>query len=223
MDKREKLIISIFCLVVCLWVFPSILKDVLPFVQKISKMGTAMPPILGIILYSIITLDGKPLLNFAEGMKKGVQWPSVIMSAGTLAIGVAMTNPKIGLTQYLIDNLNPILQGIEPTFLVLFLVAWACIQTNLSSNMVTVTVVTTVGIPIVQATNGVVSCPAVVALIGMMSAYAFATPPAMPHVAMAIGSGWVDTGSVLKYGILFMIISIIVSIFIGYPIAAAIM
>ena len=51
-----------------------------------------MPPMLGIILYSIISFDGKPLLNFAEGMKKGVQWSSIIMAAGTLAIGSAMTN-----------------------------------------------------------------------------------------------------------------------------------
>ena len=89
--------------------------------------------------------------------------------------------------------------------------------------MVTVTVVTTVAIPLIQATNGTVSCPAVVSIIGMMSAYAFATPPAMPHIAMAIGSGWVDTGTILKYGLLFMVISIATSVIIGYPIAAALM
>lgn len=223
MDKREKTVIGIFILIVCLWIFPSILKNFIPVISKIGKMGTAMPPILGVVLYSIITFDEKPLLNFPEGMRKGVQWSSLVMCAGTLGIGVAMTNSKIGLTKYLISELNPILQGISPMLLILFLITWACIQTNLSSNMVTVTVVTTVAIPLIQATNGTVSCPAVVSIIGMMSAYAFATPPAMPHIAMAIGSGWVDTGTVLKYGLLFMVISIATSVIIGYPIAAALM
>ena len=89
--------------------------------------------------------------------------------------------------------------------------------------MVTVTVVTTVAIPLIQATEGLVSCPAIVSLIGMMASYAFATPPAMPHIAMAIGSEWTDAKTILKYGFILMGISTIASIFIGYPIAASIM
>lgn len=223
MDKREKTILAIFCMIVAMWVLPSLLKNIFPIVTVISKMGTAMPPMLGIALYSIISFDGKPLLNFGEGMKKGVQWSSVIMSAGTLAIGSAMTNPNIGLADYLINVLSPVLKGVSPMLLVLIFTAWACIQTNFSSNMVTVTVVTTVAIPLVQATDGAISCPAVVAIIGMMSAYAFATPPAMPHVAMAIGSGWSDTSSVMKYGFIFMFVATVVTVLIGYPIAAMLM
>lgn len=223
MDKREKIILLVFILIVSLWILPSLIKDIFPPIGRISKMGTAMPPILGIILYSVISIDNKPILNFSEAMKKGVQWSSVIMAAGTLAIGNAMTHPQIGLSNYLIDVLSPLLKNMSPILLILAFTSWACIQTNFSSNMVTVTVVTTVAIPLIQATNGMISCPAMVAIIGMMSAYAFATPPAMPHVAMAIGSGWVETGVIMKYGLLFMIISIIISVIVGYPIAAMLM
>ena len=223
MDKKEKMILLVFCFIVILWVLPSLLKDVVPAVMKISKLGTAFPPILGVIIYSVITFDKKPLLNFNEGMKKGVQWSSIIMCAGTLAIGSAMTNKSIGLTHYIIGALSPILKDVSPIFLIIIFTAWACIQTNFSSNMVTVTVVTTVAVPLIQAANGTVSCPAVVSIIGMMSAYAFATPPAMPHVAMAIGSGWTDTGSMMKHGFIFMFVTILITVFIGYPIAAALM
>ena len=223
MDKKEKMILLVFCFIVILWVLPSLLKDVVPAVMKISKLGTAFPPILGVIIYSVITFDKKPLLNFNEGMKKGVQWSSIIMCAGTLAIGSAMTNKSIGLTHYIIETLSPILKDVSPIFLIIIFTAWACIQTNFSSNMVTVTVVTTVAVPLIQAANGTVSCPAVVSIIGMMSAYAFATPPAMPHVAMAIGSGWTDTGSMMKHGFIFMFVTILITVFIGYPIAAALM
>ena len=223
MDKKEKTILLIFCMIVALWVLPSLLKDIFPFVTKISKMGTAMPPLLGVIIYSIISFDGKPLLNFTEGMKKGVQWSSIIMAAGTLAIGSAMTNSHVGLSDYLVKTLSPILQNTNPTLLVLAFTVWACIQTNFSSNMVTVTVVTTVAIPLLQAAGDTVSAPAVVSLIGMMASYAFATPPAMPHTAMAIGSEWTDAKSIMKYGFIFMFISTVITVLVGYPIAATLM
>lgn len=223
MDKKEKTILLIFCMIVALWVLPSLLKDIFPFVTKISKMGTAMPPLLGVIIYSIISFDGKPLLNFTEGMKKGVQWSSIIMAAGTLAIGSAMTNSHVGLSDYLVKTLSPILQNTNPTLLVLAFTVWACIQTNFSSNMVTVTVVTTVAIPLLQAAGDTVSAPAVVSLIGMMASYAFATPPAMPHIAMAIGSEWTDAKSIMKYGFIFMFISTVITVLVGYPIAATLM
>lgn len=182
-----------------------------------------MPPMLGVICYSIMSFDEKPVLNFAEGMRKGVQWSSIIMAAGTLALGSAMTNQHVGLAQYLVETLNPILKEVSPMLLVLIFTLWACIQTNFSSNMVTVTVVTTVAIPLVQATNGAVSAPAIVSIIGMMSAFAFATPPAMPHIAIAIGSEWVESTDMFKYGFIFMIVAVIVTIFVGYPIASILM
>ena len=224
MDKKEKSILAVFCIIVALWVLPSLLKPYFPVVcTRISAMGTAMPPMLGVICYSIMTFDGKPVLNFAEGMRKGVQWSSLIMAAGTLALGSAMTNKSVGLSQYLVESLTPVLKEVSPVLLVLIFTLWAAIQTNFSSNMVTVTVVSTVAIPLVLATNGAVSCPAVVSIIGMMSAYAFATPPAMPHVAIAIGSGWVESSDMFKCGFLYMAAAVIVTVLIGYPIAAMIM
>ncbi len=223
MDRREKVVLAVFCLVILLWIVPGVLKNIFPVLSKISKMGNAMPPILGAVLYSIIAFDGKPLLNFTEGMKKGVQWSSIIMASGTLAVGSAMTNPNVGLSAYLVDTLNPVLKDMNPALLVLAFTIWACLQTNFSSNMVTVTVVTTVAVPLIQAAGGTVSAPAVVSIIGMISAYAFATPPAMPHIAMAIGSEWTDGKTILKYGFIMMIISIIVTTIIGYPIASSLM
>ena len=186
-------------------------------------MGTAVPPMLGVLLYSIISFEEKPLLNFAEGMKKGVQWSSLIMAAGTLTIGSAMTHPNVGLSAYIIETLSPVLRDTNTTLLTAAFIIWACIQTNFSSNMVTVTVVTTVAIPLIQATEGIISCPAIVSIIGMIASYAFATPPAMPHIAMAIGSEWTDAKTILKYGFILMLISTVISITVGYPIAASIM
>ncbi len=58
---------------------------------------------------------------------------------------------------------------------------WAAVQTNLSSNMVTVSVVTAIAVPVCLVLGGSVNAAAVCSLyLGLLASYAFATPPAMP-------------------------------------------
>lgn len=224
MESREKLILLIFFIVILLWVLPDFIKPVLPSLAKyISSFGIAFPPLLGAVALSILTVDGKPLLSFNDAMSKGISWPSLIMTAATLALGAAMTNKDIGLTGWLTANISPMIQNLGPLVLVLIFTLWAALQTNLSSNMVTITVVCAVAIPICIASNGAISTPAMASIIGMMGAYAFATPPAHPNVALASASGWTTTGQMLRYGLSVMIVTVIVTLFIGYPIATALM
>lgn len=224
MDRKEKYILLIFSLVVLLWVAPGLLKTIAPALSAyIDSFGTAMPPLLGVVALSVITSEGKPLMDFKDAMAKGIPWGSLIMCAGTLAIGAAMTNKDVGLTQFLADTLGPMAANLAPIALVLLFATWAALQTNLSSNMVTVTVVTAVAIPICLATNGAVNTAAVVSIIGLLASYAFATPPAMPAVAIAGASGWTTAGSLIQYGFIMMILSVLVATFVGYPIAAALM
>lgn len=205
--KQEIYSVIIFVIVIFLWIMPSIFKNIEVF-KYISSLGTAFPPAVGIFLYSIIEIDKKPLIDFKVDINN-VAWASLIMAASTLCIGSAMTNKDIGITDYVINTFSPMLNNINPIYLVLLITIWACIQTNLSSNIVTVTVVSTVSLPIMQAMNGI-SMETVVAIIGLMSSFAFATPPAMPHIAMAIASGYTNAKNTLKYGSILMIISIMV-------------
>lgn len=224
MDRKEITVLTIFYLVVALWVLPGLVESFAPaFAKYVNSFGTAAPPLLGAVAMSVITHEGKPLLNFKDATSKGIPWASLIMTAGTLTIGSAMTNPEIGLMAWVTSSIGPFAKTLSPMLLVLFFAFWAAIQTNLSSNMVTATVVATIAYPIAIAAGSAVSTPALISVIGMMSAYAFATPPAMATVVFAIGSGWTTTGSVAKYGFTLMFISALVAAFVGYPIAAALM
>ncbi len=223
MDGREKSAVTIFFFVVLLWVLPALIKPVAPAISAyIEGFGTAVPPLIGACLMAILSFDGTPLLDFQQATTKGVPWASLIMTAGTLSVGAAMTNADIGLTDWVSATIGPFAASLAPAALVFLFVLWAAVQTNLSSNMVTATVVATIAVPVLMAASGV-SAPAVVALIGMMSAYAFASPPAMATVVFAIGSGWTTTGSMAKYGTLLMLASVFCACIIGYPIAAVLM
>ncbi len=223
MERREALILGVFALVVLAWVVPGFLCDVWPVMKTIQAKGIAWPPLIGAVAMMMISVEGKPLLAFGEGMTKGVSWAALMMTASTLALGAAMTNKDIGLTQWLSSNVSPLLDGLPAWVLVLVFTLWAALQTNVSSNMVTITVVCTVALPIVLATQGQVSAPAVASIIGMMGAFAFATPPAHPNVALAVGSGWTSAKQMLLYGGICMVISVAVTVLVGYPLAATLM
>lgn len=224
MDKKEKTTLFVFFLVVLLWVLPDLVKPLLPeFAAAMNSLGTAFPPLLGVIALSILTYEGKPLLNFSQAMAKGVPWGALIMAAGTLALGSALSNPDIGLTDALGNAIAPVATNMAPLAMVFLFALWTSIQTNLSSNMVTVTVVSSIAIPVTLATNGMVSASAVASIVGALSAYAFAFPPAMPSVALAGASGWTSSTALAKYGSLIALTSTIIAVLVGYPIASVLM
>lgn len=223
----EKIILAVFILVIVLWVVPGLVMlfvtsgPVFDFLDWFDGLGTAFPPLIGVVLLCIIRVEHKPLLTIGEAMSKGVSWPSLIMCAGTLAIGSALTNADIGFTSWLSGTLSPIISGMSPIIMVLIFAIWAAIQTNLSSNMVTSTLVTTAALSITAGMSSI-CIPGVVIIVGMLASYAFATPPAMPCVAIAGSSGWTNTIQMMIYGFIAMIISILIATFVGYPIATMI-
>ena len=224
MEKYEKMVLSICVAVVIMWIVPGFLKSSFPGIYQFFKnQGTAFPPLVGASLLCLLTLEGKPLLDFKEAVSKGVDWGSIIMTAGTLALGAAMTNKTVGITAWISQTIASLLQSASAATMVLFIIAWASIQTNVSSNMVTVTVVTAIAIPLCNATNGAINTAVVCALIGMIASYAYATPPAHPAVALAIGSEKTTTGQVLKLGITMMIIAVLVTVAVGYPLGVAVL
>ena len=56
----------------------------------------------------------------------------------------------------------------------------------------------------------------------MMSSFAFATPPSMPHIAIISASESCTTKDTLIYGSILMIISIIIALVISYPLGLVI-
>ena len=210
---RERIVVTVFLLVLFLWIAPDLLVRILPFegIQSLfsglHKLGTAFPPLVGCILLSIFSIDGKPLLSLGTAFREGVAWPAILMCAGTGALGWALTQPAIGWSEWLSAHLSPLATVFSPVSIFFFFALWASLQTNISSNMVTATVVSAAAIGALPNLSGV-SGELLLSLIGMLSAYAFATPPAMPCVAIAGSSGWTTARQMMRYGVLAMIIGV---------------
>lgn len=220
-SKQDKLIGLIFAMVILLWLAPTILNPILPNIAKtINSYGTAMPPLLGVIIMAIIKVDGKPLLSVNDAMVNGVSWPSQIMVASTLALGSIMTMENIGLTNFITTNITPLTENLNGFILILLIVIWASIQSNVSSHMVTAQLVTSIAIPVVIAYG--LDAKVMAIIVGFMASTGFATPPAMPYVAVSIATKWTDTSSILSYGMMMSIITILLMSTLGYGIGSII-
>ena len=219
LDKKDIITLVIFISVLVLWIVPSIFEFIYyPIYEFFNKYGTIMPPLLGTILLCVIRVEEKPLLEVGDAFKNGVPWASLIMCAATLALGEAIKNEDIGLITYLQTNLGNSLVSLSPIILLIIFALWAAIQTNLSSNMVTATLVGTVASTVIASTFSTLNLEATICIIGMLSSFAFATPPSMPHIAIISSSETLSTKEVFIYGLIIMLLSVLVALLISYPI-----
>ena len=224
-DRKEKIVLGTMGLTVFLWIVPSLVKGVLPeFYATVNSWTTAMPPMVGCLILFILTDNGKSIMNFAE-TSKNVMWGSVLMTAAATQLGSCLTNNDIGISTWLSDVLAPVANALPATGLVLFFIAWAVLETNFSSNIVTTTVVSSIALAVTLALPaGTVSVPAIVCLIGFGAGVCNMTPAGQSTVnTVAIASGWTDSKSMFIWGGVFALAAILIMSFVGYPIGSVVM
>ena len=218
LNKKEIIILIIFIIILILWILPSFFEYIYPPIYDLfNKFGTVMPPLLGTLLLCVIRINDEPLIKIDDAFKNGVPWGSLIMCAATLALGEAIKSDNIGIISYLENTLGPTLSTLPNILLLIIFIIWPAIQTNLSSNMVTATVVSTIASTILLSISTTLSFETIIVIIGMLSSFAFATPPSMPHIAIISASESASTKDCLLYGSIVMLISIIISLIISYP------
>ncbi|MCI8870840.1 MAG: SLC13 family permease [Lawsonibacter sp.] len=225
MTRQEGYTLAVFLVVVAMWLLPGIIKPVLPgAASAISGLGTPTPAIIGAVVLCILHVDGKPLMNFNEAMTKGVPWGAVFMVAATSILGSALTNEEAGITALVSGALAPVIGNMPPIVFVLFISLFTVIITNFASNTVTVTLMYSISLPLVYggAIAGV-NPAALTCVIGAGACVACATPPSTAHAAIAAGTGWLKTDTMLKYGLLWSVTAAVLFAVVGYPIGAMFM
>lgn len=217
-DKKEKAVVTVFGGVVLLWLLPELLSFILPDIAAwLKAAGIAFPPMVGAAALAIIRVNKQPLIKLQDAISKGVFWPSLLIVAATLTLGSVLSMPETGVIDLIESFLTPILTGLTPLLMVLVFVVWAGVQTNFSSNLVTVSVVTTIAITIANTqADFPINMAVLASLVGFMASLAFMTPPSMPYVAISIGSGWTSAKDAFLYGLYLLIVSSLSAVLVGY-------
>ena len=119
----EKESIIVFGLVVVLWLIMGIAPNL---ISGLKEATTTAPPMLGIVI-----LCALGAWNFKEAITKGVPWQSIILCAATLVIGKYLTSAEFGITDYFASLVAPLTNDVSAFGLILIIVAFAIIMTNL--------------------------------------------------------------------------------------------
>lgn len=219
MDPKEKWTVGVFIFMIAMWLLPEMLGGLVPsFSAFFKQAGIAFPPMVATLLLATIHVGCKPIIKLPTAISEGVYWPSLLIVAATLSLGSALANPDFGVTALIENQLTPFLSVLPAILIVAFFIIWSGLQTNFASNLVTTTMVTTIMTTIISSQPDLAVNGAVLAcLIGFMASLALMTPPAMPYVAISIGSEWTTARDCLVYGLWIMTIATLTVTLIGYP------
>lgn len=219
--KQDIITVITFGVVIVLWVLIDLLKTIFPdksleIYKIMNSFGTVMPPLLGTIVLCVLRVDNKPILKVDEAFKN-VPWGSLVMCAATLALGYVLKHNGVELQTFLATNMGNLIVGVGTIGVLIIFALWAALQTNVSSNMVTATLVASVAVAVLSPLVKVIELKAIVAIIGFLASCAFATPPSMPHIAIIGGSEYCSTKDVLIFGSIIMAVSVLMCCLVGYP------
>ena len=222
MTTREKWSAYVYLFVIILWALPGFAKYIAPSVYPtLNKISNLYPPLIGLFLMNLITLeDGKPVLAFKDALNN-VNWGTFIFLGGIMCLGAAVSNADIGISAWLTAVLSPLFSNISPAVFLFIMVAIGVILTNFVSNAVALAVMMAVAMPLALGVYGDTLNTLVVALLVINAVqHAWATPPGTPSAAVAADFGWLDLGSMFKWGMIIALIDILVIYFVGSGLGA---
>jgi len=146
-----------------------------------------------IALLSVVAMFALRLITW-KTLEAHVNWGVVLMYGGAIAVGKALTVTGAGL--WLAHLLFPV--GLGGFALIACVVLLTLAFTECVSNAAAVAIVLPVAIPV--CTEAGIDPIAVALAIGIISGFAFMLPMGTPPNAMIFGTGYIQAGSMLRYG-----------------------
>lgn len=221
MQLREKTIASIFFITVLFWVLPGILQIFLPkdnqILMMFKKYSITFWAFLAVILLAFIRIDNEPLIDLKEEMNKKIPWATIFFISIGVLLGSAVSNEGVGLNDFVIIKLRPIIDNSSTMLVVLLFALGTCALTNFSSNVSTITIMTGVAASIAIVSPNL-SPQALCITTSMCGSLAYVLPSSFAPIAMLHADDNSNSKLIIKIGILMVLLSGISATIIGYNI-----
>ncbi len=222
--RSEYLAVGWFGVAIFLWFVPDLAR--LLFGREnvpafLGNIGLTVPALLIPVAMCLTPVRGEPgrtrVLTW-EQWSKGVDWGMALFLGGVLALGTAIEAENSGVSAYLQLRLEPMIVSLPEYAFVFALVASVIFVTNLMSNLVTTAIFVPLGITL-SLSLGIGDPAAIGVMLGMSASLAYALPSGTTTNAIVAGSGWLNIGSMFRYGALLMALHALLLSFCVYPVA----
>lgn len=221
MDLKEKTTVAIFFFTVIMWMLPGVLSMFVPnaaFVKTLNTYGITFWALVAVVLMSVISINGEPILHAAKVVNKNINWAILLFVSIGVYLGSAVSDPSTGVGEFVTTNVIPLTENISPIMIVLLFGFVTCLLTNFASNVTSITIMT--GVAVTLALGGVALNPAAIALVTTFAgSCAYTFPSGFATVAMLHGDEYSGKPQIFKYGLAMIIITTVIVTFVGYNIA----
>ncbi len=214
-SKVQKAYLIMIPVYICALLIPGFIKGnpICDFLNSLGPLGTT---VAFVIFFLIFKVDGKPLLDFKEMAYRQMQWGIFFMIAAAVYGANTLSNKATGVTEFLVQTLNPILGGQSEMGFVALMLLVALIITNFANNAAMAVVL----MPVVLAFSeqlGINPMPVAMG-VTLMVFVAMLTPSASPHAGLMHGrKDLYSTAEILKIGGPMCLITWALYSFVGYP------
>lgn len=211
-SKHQKAVIISFCIALLLLLIPGSLPSSWMITQYLSSLGSASLMIICTVAFSLIKVEGKPLLDFNQSAKNGLNWPIIFMLIVILLLSSLLLSDETGIRAALVTVLSPVLTGFSGIAFLVVLYVIVLVLTNFMNNIIVGIMFLPVLATFYETLNANPIVGVMLLLLGINTA--FLTPAASPATAMCFAQKeWIKTGELMKI----MVTCVIVFTVIGLP------
>ena len=221
MNFQQKAYLIMLPLYLLMILLPSFVKGN-PICDALKLLGVLGVNVFWIIVFLVVQYNGKPLLNFKEVAYKKFNWGIFFMIAAAVYGANSLSNSATGVSDFLIQMLNPLLGGKPEMVFVALMFTAALIITNFANNAAMAVIL----MPVVLTFSsqlGINPMPVATGVI-LMVFVAMLTPAASPHAGMMHGKKDIySTGEILSVGFPMCVVTLVLYVLVGYPLAKILM
>lgn len=218
---QAKISLSIFLGAIAVLLLPQIIDNAAPnMADYLNTIGTSVPAILAVTALCVIQVDGKPLMNCGEALKK-VPLAALIFGGAVSVMSIPISSESTGITLWISNTLLPLIRNLPGTAIILILVTVAFLMTNFLSNVVTMILFFNIGVALLSHMD--VNLLAFAIVITFSSGLAVLTPSASVPAPLFFGPGHISMKQVLRPNLLFLALSLLVMAIFLIPFASAIL
>lgn len=206
--------------IVAAWAILITLPDILPacgftaFLSRFGFIGWAFACVLISLL--IRNKDGSSFITLKQITDAGVYWEMLIMLASIQVVCGALGDTSLGISDWLIQLLMPIIDGLGHTGIILVMMLICLIVTNLIDNAVTTFVFTYILYTVCSGAG--INIMGAFAILLHVSCFGMLLPASCPTTTLLYGKvpdGWVQRKDILKAATPYMVLAYVVYVAIG--------
>lgn len=218
LNTYQKIVIGFLGALILLLLLPSLLPKEWLLTQSLQTIGPSGTVLLLLAILVLMQKDGQPFINFKEMAAKGIQWDVVILTATVLPLIGLLTNDMTGIKAFLTNLLQPFFAGRPSVIFIALVILFAIILTNLCNNAVTGVIL--VAISYGFANQMQINTVMLTMLITFSVHLAVLTPAGSPMAAILHGNRqWISAGEIYRYGIITVLLTGLLLILVGLPLA----